>query len=552
MRHPVSRTSLLGRRVALALGASLLLATAPAAAHPSAAAGRARDSLATHRFAPSADTYVSTSSRRKSFGSRGMLAVSRSPRRIAYLRFDLAGLTGEVVRARLLLYPTRRGGRFRIAPTSGDWSESTAYRAAPRGTGSAFAARSLRRTWTSVDVTRLVGGSGQLNLLLQGVSTRALTFASRERPARAPRLVVDVRPGLQPAPPVSDKVRPQPPPAPPPAPGNRYAGHVGVASGMVWYPEDEQLAYLRSLRAGGVTWVRSDFSWGAHERSPGVWNWDVGDKFMRSAATAGVNVLGVLGYSAAWAASGPTIYHPPRDFGQYANFCRVLVDRYGTGGDFWRANPGLTPRPLQAVEIWNEPWSEHFWRPLPDPSAYARLVQTAATAIRQSHPEVKILASADIFQSRSDTPESLDWFRPLARDHAGVLRDFVDAYSVHLYTQSRSPLDTVTPQRWRFDRLLMSRDLARAAGADHPLWITEFGWSTYAGHRDSVSEDTQARYIREALKLAVEDWGGFVPVSFVYHYGRASDDFGGGFSLQRPNGSMKPAWSALTALLAAQ
>ena len=168
---------------------------------------------------------------------------------------------------------------------------------------------------------------------------------------------------------------------------------------------------------------------------------------------------------------------------------------------------------------------------------------------RAAHPEVKILVSADIFSGRTDTDESLDWFRNLLPTDPGLFRDLVDAYSVHLYTQSRDPRDSVTPQRWRFDRVLMTRDLARDAGASHPIWVTELGWSTFPGHRDSVSEETQASYTVAGLKRNVEEWGGFVERSFVYYLGKGVNDYTGGYSLFRSDGSSKPAWDAITALL---
>jgi hypothetical protein len=295
--------------------------------------------------------------------------------------------------------------------------------------------------------------------------------------------------------------------------------------------------------------VREDFHWGSFEPSPGQWNWSVGDRLMRNASLSGMQVLGVIAYSAEWAASGPTIYHPPADAAQYANFTRRLVERYGPGGTFWQANPGLVPQPLQALEIWNEPWHSNFWRPQPSPAGYAALVRAAATAIHAANPAVKVLASADVFQMRTDTPESRDWFRLLLQADAGVFRAHVDAYSVHLYSQERGPYDTEAQQRWRYDRSLITRDLAAGAGASHPLWITEFGWTTNSDSPDRVNEATQSTYVRQALQRAVGEWGGFVERTFMYHWGRAESDHAGGFGAFRPDGSSKPLLGGLTSLL---
>jgi polysaccharide biosynthesis protein PslG len=381
-----------------------------------------------------------------------------------------------------------------------------------------------------------VRGDGVVTFVLSPRSRRALVFGSRESGAAA-LLYVESR-----------RREPEPAPAAPPG-ANAYRGRIGMTGSTVWYPEGKQLAYLRRLRDAGMTWLREDFHWGAFERRPGVWDWSVGDRLMRNASLAGIDVLGVIAYSADWAASGPTIYHPPRDPNEYAAFCRALVNRYGPNGTFWQENPALTPRPLRAVEIWNEPWHRDFWRPNPDPAGYVRLVRAAASAIRAGHPEVKILASADVFQMRADTSQSLDWFRLLLENDASVFRSLVDAYSVHLYTEERSPLDAATAQRWRFDRALITRDLAAAAAASHPLWVTEFGWTTQPGNDDAVSETAQAIYTRQALEVALTRWSGLVEQAFLYYWGEPVDSYVAGYSPLRPDGTAKPLWGTLTSLL---
>jgi polysaccharide biosynthesis protein PslG len=339
------------------------------------------------------------------------------------------------------------------------------------------------------------------------------------------------------------------PPAPrPAAPAGPYRDRVGVASHTIWYQPAEQLAHLRRMRATGLTWAREDFHWGAVEQRPGVWNWHLTDTFMRNAAVAGVNVLATLAYSAEWAASGPTAYHPPRDPAQYANWGRRVVERYGPAGSFWRENPTLEPRPLRAVEIWNEPWLYEFWRPTPDPVAYSRLVRAAATAIRAADPSVKILVSADLY-GMTESGQPVTWFSAMLEADRQLFRTLVDAYSVHAYSQDRSPMDAVTKQLWRFDRFLVTHDLGKRFGADHPVWITEFGWTTYQGHPDGVSEETQALYIRQALRRAHEEFAGVVERSFVYQWGNPSNDRVGAHSLFRTDGYPKPALGMLAELL---
>lgn len=120
---------------------------------------------------------------------------------------------------------------------------------------------------------------------------------------------------------------------------------------------------------------------------------------------------------------------------------------------------------------------------------------------------------------------------------------------MHLYVQNRSPLDTKTEQRWRYDRAFITRDLAAAAGASHPLWVTEFGWTTDPADRERVDEPTQATYTKQALQVALTQWNGLVENAFLYYYGDSTDAYTAGYSALRADGSPKPVWNAVSGLL---
>jgi hypothetical protein len=524
-----------------ALLVGVLAACALAAAPAASAADTDGTELAV--FRPVADTWVDAGRPRAAFGNRRRLRAT-AVRKRTYLRFQVQGV-GAVAGATLYVRVVgRRGAPFRVRTADGRWwnERSLTFRRAPRVQWGKRPVRGwAHRGWTAVDVSALVTGDGPVTFVLTRVTRGAkLSFGSRESGLPA---VLKVRSHGETStePPVTED-----PPAPSDDP---YAGRVGFSGSNVWYEADRQLASMRTLAEGGVSWLREDFHWGAFEPNPGQWTWTVGDRLMRNASLTGLNILGIFAYSSDWGADGPTIYHPPKDPDAYARFCRKVVERSGPGGAFWAENPGLDPRPLTAVEIWNEPWLSHFWRPNPDPARYATLVRTAAAAIHAAQPSIKVLASADIFQMRSDTTQSRDWFRLLLEADAAGLRDAVDVWSVHAYVQDRSPLDTETAQRWRFDRVLLTRDLASQHGAGKPIWITEFGWSTEAGNPDAVPEPVQATYSREALELALDDWSPLVEKAFLYYWGESTDSYNGGYSPLRPNGAPKPLWTTLNALL---
>jgi hypothetical protein len=542
-RRPNRLSGLARRASCLTLVAGAALLAAPGAL----AAGEG--DLTTTVFRPSADTYVDASRPWAAHGKRIRLRASATRKR-TYLRFRVRGLL-EIENATLYLRVARGRSAFDVRRARDrHWRERRmtfrsapgVLRGSPRATGIA------RPGWVAVDVTALVRGNGRVSFVLgPRALRRALAFRSRE--SRAPaQLHVRGKPKQPKAPETT------PPPAPPPAPPGEpatYSDRVGFSGSNVWYDAAKQLQYMTKLRSGGVTWLREDFHWGAFEPAQGSWSWTVGDRLMRNASLAGLNILGIFAYSSNWGADGPTIYHPPKDPAAYANFCRRVVERYGPGGTFWQENPSLEPRPLTAVEIWNEPWLHQFWRPNPEPARYVELVRKASAAIKAAQPTVKVLASADIFQMRTDTSESRDWFRLLLEADAALFRDSVDVLSVHAYSQSRSPLDAVTAQRWRYDRFLMTRDLAAAHGAPKPIWITEFGWTTEQGNGDAVSESVQAQYTQQALDLALRQWSSVVEKAFLFYWGASSDAYVGGYSPLRPDGSEKPLWGTLGSLLAA-
>jgi hypothetical protein len=327
----------------------------------------------------------------------------------------------------------------------------------------------------------------------------------------------------------------------------QLADRIGVATATVWLKPSDGYRYLRQARGGGIGWIREDFTWSEIEATRGRFVWARTDALMRNAARLGLRVLGIATYAPGWASGHPeSNKYPPSNPRDYARFVRAVAERYGRGGRFWRMNMNrrLVPSPLTAIELWNEPWLTDFWNSGPDPVAYARLVRAAAAAVKKSKSGVQLLASGDISASGG-----LEWFRSLLGADPSLWRSrLVDAWSVHLYCQERSPWDSVSAQQHRFDRVLLTRGLAQQAGADKPIWITEFGWSTQQGAADAVSEATQAQYEYEALVRATGEWSSFVRRSFVFTLTKPSAQ-ADAYNLLRPDGSPRPAWQAITSLI---
>ena len=323
---------------------------------------------------------------------------------------------------------------------------------------------------------------------------------------------------------------------------------VGLSTATEWLPQAEGYAYLQRARAAGVGWIREDFTWSTIEPTRGHFSWSRTDVLMRNASMSGLKVLAIATYAPGWASGHyEGNKFAPLDPADYAAFVKAVADRYARGGTFWRQNPKLVPSPLTAIEFWNEPWLSVTWGPRADPQMYARVVRAAATAVKADHPGMTLLASGDVPEDFEGVGR--DWFRSTLLADPELWRSgLVDAWSVHLYCHNLSPWNTTAPAQSRFDRLLLTLNLADQAGADKPIWITEFGWRTDAGNPDSVSEQIQAQYVREALIRAMTEWRSVVARSFVYTWAKPSTD--PPYNLLRPDGSPRPAWQAIQGAIA--
>ena len=336
------------------------------------------------------------------------------------------------------------------------------------------------------------------------------------------------------------------------------AADVGIGSHFIWYSEADTRAQLQRLVDGGVRSIREDFRWNLIEPTRGVYDWTRTDRVMAAAAATGVDVLGIVTYTAPWASSDPTgarsPFYPPTNAADYGQFALAVADRYGADGSFWAARPDLVPRPLRALELWNEPYGHWFWKANPDPARYAELVRAAASALAPRHASMTRVASCDLLQARTDGV-IMPWIEALLTADP-TLDDVVDVWGVHPYpgTRSRGPYDTLDDARFRFERVTRIREITVSRGAARPIWITEVGWSTATSSGQGVDEATQALYFDQTLTRALVEWGSFVERVYLFSWDRSNGvmtDSEGNYGLRRADDSLKPAWTAVTSRLSA-
>ncbi|HET8977106.1 MAG TPA: hypothetical protein VFN87_03050, partial [Solirubrobacteraceae bacterium] len=232
------------------------------------------------------------------------------------------------------------------------------------------------------------------------------------------------------------------------------------------YSSAQIRAQLAAVHATGATIARSDALWEATEPRAPVngrhqYDWAFDDLIAGSLAAEGLAWLPIIDYTAPWAQSIPGQDHsPPRSDADYAAYAAAFAARYGPGGDFWRAHPELTARPVGTMEIWNEPDQPEFWKPAPSPGAYAALYQAARAAIDAVQPGIRV-----IIGGLTDP----GGFLPQILQAAPGLRGHIDGVAIHPYGRPATVVSKVVAARATLDRLGMD---------GVPLYATEFGWTT--------------------------------------------------------------------------
>ena len=146
-------------------------------------------------FTPVADTFVNSNSPTKNFGAAPTLQVDGSPTQIAYLRFNVTGLSGAVQSARLRLEVVNASGFggsiYSISDNS--WGEGTVtFDTRPVIDGPALAALGKVAVGDIVelDVTAAIPGNGTYSFAMDSNNSNGADYRSREAVTNPPVLVI--------------------------------------------------------------------------------------------------------------------------------------------------------------------------------------------------------------------------------------------------------------------------------------------------------------------------------------------------------------------------
>jgi len=247
---------------------------------------------------------------------------------------------------------------------------------------------------------------------------------------------------------------------------------VNSGSGLVSNPAARPAAF-QTMRAGGLSYVRVDASWGGVEPAPPVagvhtYDWATYDSFVADLARNGLRWYPVIGYSTPWASSAAgDPFAPPSGDADYAAFVAAVAKRYGASGSFWAEHPELPRLPTTAYGIWNEPSNPTFWHGAEaTPARYMRLYLAARAAIKAVDPGARVAAGGLL---DSGVVNANAYLRAML-DSAPAARNQLDALGWHPYVGG---LDEVLASVKRARSTLNKYGLTNV-----PIEISEVGWHT--------------------------------------------------------------------------
>jgi hypothetical protein len=285
-------------------------------------------------------------------------------------------------------------------------------------------------------------------------------------------------------------------------------------------PETLREAFSR-MRDAGIGWLRIDFFWHVIEPRPGELRWDRYDAIVRTAGDHGIEILGILDYTAPWASRDPAARddkQPPRDPALFGRYAALTVARYRDRVAAW--------------QVWNEPDHAEFWKGSAED--YARLLAHVYPAIKAANPAATIVIGG-LAEGGTYDPGFLDSVLVTCR---ALGHPCFDVFAFHINFR-----DAAAVRR----QFAANRQRLTAHGLRPPIWITEASYpsdrrhQTVPGYQDG--ELSQARYLAETLALGLELGATRVFWATLYDYRRAFGPYSMS-GLLTVDGRPKRAWDA--------
>ncbi|MBI3732805.1 MAG: hypothetical protein HY259_05025 [Chloroflexi bacterium] len=304
------------------------------------------------------------------------------------------------------------------------------------------------------------------------------------------------------------------------------------------------LAHVQDLRFG---WVKQQLQWRDVEtNAKGQYNWDALDVLVRSANTAGLNLLLSVVKAPRWARPATILCceGPPVNPQDYGDFMRALAARYN-------GKPGSLGK-VAAYEIWNEQNIRGEWGGEPyDAARYIELLKAGYTAVKSVDSDAVVVngaltpAGTVVIGGIAYAAEDIGF---LDQMYKLGLKNYADVIGVHGATGSNLPPDADC-----YHLLPPTTEVFLGPCGGKRLWVTEFGWAVDPNpppdrlYAKDNNLDKQARWTVQAYQLGRTS--GWVGAMFLWNLNFKFSDPTGETAMwgivQPPNWTPLPVYEAL-------
>lgn len=279
----------------------------------------------------------------------------------------------------------------------------------------------------------------------------------------------------------------------------------------------------------GVRWLRVDFWWGLVEPTRGGgYNWTKIDKVVATAASHGIDIIGVLNVAAAnkqsWVDSRFASATTRADF---AAFAKAAAAHFGSSVDHW--------------EILNEPNMQGI-----TPSNYAQLLKTVYPAIHSVSPGDTVITGglAAAPTTTASVVGAVDYLKGIYAAGAG---NAFDAVGYHPYSWPLMPSDPQVWNGWQMMEDGIRGTMVANGDSGLQIWMTEFGAPT-AGSSKAVTQAAQSAMLSEAYALAQnKSWAGPI-LWFTYEDGESPGTEANWFGLLEASGARKTVYGTFQSI----
>jgi hypothetical protein len=232
----------------------------------------------------------------------------------------------------------------------------------------------------------------------------------------------------------------------------------------------------RLMESDYLGMAREEFEWKRVEPVQSDFEWAKFDQAVAIESAHGIGILGKLVYGSPWDNSAPkgtplatALMYPPSDIYPFVDYAVATVHRYKDKVHYW--------------EIWNEENQSGFWKPQPNAAQYTQVLMATYRAIKAEDPTATV-----VLGGLSTGPDST--FLKGIKDAGGW--DYFDVLAIHSYVTGKP--DGSAYERWITD----AKNIVASYGSK-PIWITEYGWSSYSGGTTTAN---QSAYLMRSYEIA--------------------------------------------------